>query len=98
MASLTVTVYVVVGLVAAGMPVTEPVDVLRLSPEGRLGETLKLSGVVPPEPVTGVNEAAGWLTVSVVDGTAWVAFTALFTVSEKLPEAVAWLLSVTVMV
>jgi hypothetical protein len=53
---------------------------------------------VPPEPVTGVNDADDWLTVSIVAGTDVVAVTALFTVSVKGACAVAWLLSVTVTV
>ena len=38
--SATVTVYVVAGLVAAGMPVIVPVEELMLSPVGSEGEML----------------------------------------------------------
>jgi hypothetical protein len=78
------------------MPVIAPLVALMLRPAGRAGETLKVSGGVPPEPVTGVNDADGWFTVSIVVDTAVIATTALFTVSEKLEFAVAPLASVTV--
>jgi hypothetical protein len=48
----------VAALVAVGVPLIVPVEVLKLKPLGKLGETLKVSVPVPPDPVTGVNEIA----------------------------------------
>jgi len=97
-ASVTVTVYVVAAMVTVGVPVMAPVVDEILRPAGSEGLTLKLSGAVPPDPVTGVNEVAAWLTVSVVLATDWLADTALLTVRLKVAIAVALLVSVTVTV
>jgi hypothetical protein len=80
------------------MPVIVPVEGLMLRPAGRDGEMVYVSGAVPPEPFTGMNDAGDWLTVSIVAGMDVVAVTAGFTVSVKVVCAVAWLLSVTVTV
>lgn len=57
-ASATVTVYVVAELVAVGVPVIAPVELLIDSPEGSEGETENEYGEDPYEPVTGVKEVA----------------------------------------
>ena len=49
---------------------------------------------MPLAPVTGVKLVAAWPDVNVVDATAWVAVTALSTVSEKVLDAVALVESV----
>ena len=41
-----------------GVPVIAPVEMLRLSPDGRDGETEYVRGAAPPAPVIGVNEVA----------------------------------------
>jgi hypothetical protein len=55
--SVTVTMYVVEGLVTVGVPVIAPFVEEKLSPAGSDGEMLYVSVPVPPEPVTGVNAA-----------------------------------------
>jgi hypothetical protein len=97
-ASVTVTVYVVAALVIVGVPVIAPVEVENESPVGSVGETLYASGVVPPDPVTGVNDVVAWFCVSVVLAIACVAATAPFTVRLKVAAAVAPFASVTVTV
>ena len=55
-------------------------------------------GVVPPEPVTGVNEVAAEFCVSTFEAIACVAATAGLTVRLKVAVAVPLLASVTVTV
>jgi hypothetical protein len=57
-ASVTVTVYVVAELVASGVPVIAPVELLIDSPEGSEGETEYEYGEDPYVPVTGMKEVA----------------------------------------
>jgi hypothetical protein len=97
-ASVTVTVYVVAALVIVGVPVIAPVEAENESPVGSVGETLYASGVVPPDPVTGVNEVAARFCVRVALAMACVAVTAVFTVKLKFDCAVALFASVTVTV
>jgi apolipoprotein N-acyltransferase len=58
LASVTVTVYVVAALATVGVPLIAPVLAFSTSPAGRPGDTLYVSGDVPPDPVTGMDEAA----------------------------------------
>ena len=97
LASVTVTVYVVAVEVTVGVPEMAPVVEFNDRPVGNVGETLNDNGVVPPPPVTGVNEAA-WLCVRVVTAIACVAVTVGLTVSMNVLLAVAELVSVTVTV
>jgi hypothetical protein len=85
-------------LVTVGVPVIAPAVVLKLSPAGSAGETLYASVPVPPEPVTGAKLVAARFTVNAVEGTAWAAVTAEFTVRLKVDVAVALFVSVTVTV
>ena len=43
-----------------------PVDVLKLKPAERDGEIAKVIGAVPPDAVTGVNDVAAVVAVSVL--------------------------------
>ena len=88
LASVTVTVKLLAAWVTVGEPVMAPVDAFKLSPAGRLGETLYDNGAVPPEPVTGVKFAATFW-VSVTDAIDCVAATAELTTWVKLDELVA---------
>jgi hypothetical protein len=78
--------------------VIAPVVVLNDKPAGSAGAMLKLTGVVPPPPVTGVNEVGSWFSVNTFDATAGVAVTGGFTASEKFADAVSPFASVTVTV
>ena len=80
-----------------GIQKTAPVVELNDRPVGNVGEMLYDNGVVPPPPVTGVNEAA-WLCVRTVTAIACVAVTAGLTVRMNVLLAVAELASVTVTV
>ena len=55
-----------------------------VKPEGKAGDTLYVRGLVPPEPVTGVNDVAATLLTSDFDAIACVAATAEFTAKLKL--------------
>jgi hypothetical protein len=66
--------------------------------EGSAGNTLYVSGAVPPVPVTGVNAVAATPAVSVVVGMAVVAVTTPLTVRVKVAVAVALFASFTVTV
>jgi hypothetical protein len=55
---------VVAELVAVGVPVIAPVELLIDKPEGSEGETEKEYGEVPYDPVTGVKEVASADTAS----------------------------------
>jgi hypothetical protein len=96
--SVAATVYVVAARVIVGVPVIAPLLVEMLSPAGSDGEMLYVSVPVPPVPVTGVNNAARWLSVRIFDAMDCVATTVLFTDRLKLAVAVAPLMSVTVTV
>jgi hypothetical protein len=63
-----------------------------------MGDMLKLSGAVPPPPVTGVKLIVAWFWVRTSGPVAGVAVTAGFTIKIKLFDAVAPLESVTVTV
>lgn len=63
--SVTVTVWVVAVLDCVGVPDTEPLELLKVKPEGKLGLMMKVSGGVPPPAVTGVKLVMGVSTVSV---------------------------------
>jgi hypothetical protein len=71
---------------------------LKLRPVGNAGATLYVNEPVPPEPMTGVNAVAARFCVNVVEATACVAVTAVFTVRLKVAVAVAPFVSVTVTV
>jgi hypothetical protein len=73
LASVTVTVWVAAVLVPVGVPVIAPAPEAMLSPDVSAGETLYVSGDAPPEPATGVNEAAAAILVSVFEAMACVA-------------------------
>ncbi len=75
-----------------------PVVGEMLRPIGRFGKTLYARGAVPPEPVTGVNDAVASFCVRTFEATAWVAVTPLFTVRLNMDVAVAPFVSVTVTV
>ncbi len=96
-ASVTVTVNETIEIVTVEDPVIVPVEPAILRPAGRAGETVKVKGAMPPEPVTGVNEA-GLPWVIVFRAVTVVAVTAVSTVNWKLAVAVALLASVTVTV
>jgi len=85
-------------LVAVGVPVIAPFDVLSARPVGRVGETPYDKGGVPPDPVTGVNDEADAFCVSALEAMAWVALTGPLTVNWKMLLAVPLLESVTVTV
>ena len=72
-ASVTVTVYVVAELVAVGVPVIAPVELLIDKPAGSEGETEKEYGEVPYDPVTGMKEVAAADTARDFVATLWVA-------------------------
>jgi hypothetical protein len=81
-----------------GVPVIAPVDVLMARPEGSEGEIARVIGDVPPLAVTGVNDVAAALAVSVSDAIANVVESAAETASEKVFVAVTDAASVTVTV
>jgi hypothetical protein len=81
-----------------GVPVMAPVEVLIVRPVGSVGEIDKVIGDVPPLAVTGVNEVATALAVSVSDAIAKVVESAADTVREKVFVAVTEAESVTVTV
>jgi methenyltetrahydromethanopterin cyclohydrolase len=72
-ASVTVTVYVAAELVAVGVPVIAPVELLIDKPAGSEGETEKEYGEVPYDPVTGMKEVAAADTARDFVATLWVA-------------------------
>ena len=80
------------------MPVMAPVDEPIARPAGNEGDTLKVYGLTPKLPVTGVNEAADAFRVKVFEAIACVALTGEVTVRSKLPVATALLASVAVTV
>jgi hypothetical protein len=75
-----------------------PVDELIERPLGRLGETVNVTGDVPPVDVTGVELVAAIPAVSVSDAIASVVVRAVETASAKVFELVAPLASVAVTV
>jgi hypothetical protein len=75
-----------------------PVDELIERPLGRLGETVNVTGDVPPVDVTGVELVAAIPAVSVSDAIASVVVRAAETASAKDFELVAPLASVAVTV
>jgi cell division ATPase FtsA len=75
-----------------------PVDELIERPLGRLGETVNVTGEVPPVDVTGVELEAAIPAVSVSDAIASVVVRAAETASAKVFELVAPLASVAVTV
>ena len=75
-----------------------PVEVFIESPDGRDGEIERVIGDVPPVAVTGVNDGATALAVSVSAAIARVVESAVETVSVKVLELVAPLASVAVTV
>lgn len=72
-ASVTVTVYVVAELVAVGVPVIAPVELLIDKPEGSEGEIAYAYGVDPYIAVTGVNDDAAADTARLLDAMLWFA-------------------------
>jgi hypothetical protein len=78
--------------------VIAPVDELIERPLGRLGETVNVTGDVPPVDVTGVELVASMPAVSVSDAIASVVVRAAETASAKVFELVAPLTSVAVTV
>ena len=82
----------------AGVPVIAPVEVFIESPDGRDGEIEKVRVGVPPAEVTGVNDVATALAVSVSDVIANVVESASDTVRENVFVAVTDAESVTVTV
>ena len=68
----------------AGVPVIAPVEVFIESPDGRDGEIARVIGDVPPLAVTGINEVAAALAVSVSEAMARVVVRAAETVKEKV--------------
>lgn len=98
-ASVTVTVNVVVASVATGVPLTAPVDVLKLMPVGNVPpDKANPYGVVPPLAVTGVNVASNVPIVPARLATACVATSAELTVSVNVFADIAPAASVTVTV
>ena len=81
-----------------GVPVIAPVEVLIARPVGSVGEIDRVIGDVPPLAVTGVNEVATALAVSVSDAIANVVESAAETFNEKVFVAVTEAESVTVTV
>jgi hypothetical protein len=75
-----------------------PVDELIERPLGRLGETVNVTGDVPPVDVIGVELVAAIPAVSVSDAIASVVVRAAETASVKVFELVAPLASVAVTV
>jgi hypothetical protein len=88
----------VVALAVVGVPLIAPVEVLKLTPAGSVGEMLYVNVPVPPEPVTGVKGRAPMSIVRDFDAITVVAETGPLTVSWKVAEAVALDASVTVTV
>ena len=82
----------------AGVPVIAPVEVFIESPDGRDGEIARVIGDVPPLAVTGINEVAAALAVSVSEAMARVVVRAAETVKEKVLVALPDAASVTVTV
>jgi hypothetical protein len=41
---------------SVGVPVMAPVDELKESPDGSVGEMVYVRGEDPPDPITGINE------------------------------------------
>jgi hypothetical protein len=82
----------------AGVPVMAPVEVFIESPDGRDGEIARVIGDVPPLVVTGVNDVATALAVSVSDAINNVVESAADTVRENVFVAVTDAESVTVTV
>ena len=80
----------------AGVPVMAPVEVFIESPDGRDGEIARVIGDVPPLVVTGVNDVATALAVSVSDAINNVVESAADTVRENVFVAVTDAESVTV--
>jgi hypothetical protein len=70
--------------VSVGVPVIAPVEVFKDRPAGRDGETEKVRGAVPPDPVTGVKDVAAVAAVSTVLAIAWVAVSGPLMTSAKL--------------
>lgn len=83
---------------AAGVPVMAPVAELIDKPDGRDGDIARLIGDVPPLTVTGINEVAAKLAVSVSEAMARVVVRATETVREKVLVALPDAASVTVTV
>ena len=75
-----------------------PVEVLIAKPVGSDGEIDKVTGVVPPDDVTGVELVATIPAVKVSEATAKVVVRAAETASAKVFELVAPLASVAVTV
>jgi hypothetical protein len=75
-----------------------PVEVFIESPDGRDGEIERVIGGVPPLAVTGVNDVATALAVSVSDAMTNVVESAADTVRENVFAAVTDAESVTVTV
>jgi hypothetical protein len=75
-----------------------PVEVFIESPDGRDGEIERVIGDVPPVAVTGVNDVATALAVSVSAAIARVVESAVETISVKVLELVAPFASVAVTV
>jgi uncharacterized protein YraI len=96
--SVTVTVYVVAAFVAAGVPVIAPVDALIDKPEDNAGEIVYVYEGIPPLPVTGINEVAATLLISVVVGMVWTVVNATSTDNVNVFVAVTEAASVTVTV
>jgi hypothetical protein len=78
--------------------VIAPVDVLKLNPAGRDGETEKAIGAVPPAAVTGVNDVAAVPALIVWVAIRRVVESAVEIVSAKVLLLVALLASVAVTV
>ena len=72
-APVTVTVKRFAVSVTDGEPLIAPVVESRLSPEGSVGDMLKLKGATPPDPVTGVNGVTVCPSVRILDAIACVA-------------------------
>ena len=84
--------------VSVGVPEIAPVEVFIDRPAGRDGETEKVRGAVPPEPVTGVKEVAAVVAVSTVLAIACVAVSGPLMTSANVFELLALLASVAVTV
>ena len=66
-----------------------PVEVLKLKPAGRDGEIARVMGDVPPDAVTGVNDVAAVVAVSVLVAMTRVVERAADIASENVLVAVA---------
>ena len=64
--SVAVTTNVVVVIVTDGVPEIPPVEILNVSPAGKLGLIEKVVDPLPPAEVTGVNEVIGLPRVAVL--------------------------------